>query len=558
MHNFAMNTLISIAKFYFMRRFYFFIAALFITATVTAQESAPVLRAKSPAAAKMLKKRADTRAAAQRIAGVEEITETPAGRLIDNMSLSAFSLYPRSFEIFQRMASGKVSAIVEGEDGALYVKNPVGVYPTDSWLKLEHREGTTYVARLPQTATEPWEYEGETIRMNFDRLDFDEDEGYYYPSFSQSELTFNYEDGILTSVGELGEDTDVPVMLGITYDIYGPEDRDEAWAWFGSNNITVRPMTETPGALPAGVEASRKIMVTAKGDTRAWVAFDGNDVYLKPAEKLGFARGTLADGKVTFENDQYLGISGGSHCYLRGATGVFVEDEDYYEGGYTIYEPADNLVFDYMPENALLETDGALVLNEGDASFYAVDIFDKPSIHDYVSVNAAPMNPVIERVEPYDDWEEYGVVVFSLPTTSVDGDEISKVDLHYNIFVKGNDEPYTFKADMYELLNSDMVDVPYSFTDGGYDFSVSDTRHTVVIYEDLGTIGIQSVNTAADKVYKSDIVWSDGSQSGIDSVIVDEDGENILYDLWGRRVNDPQPGIYISRQGKKATKVVIK
>lgn len=486
------------------------------------------------------------------------IIETPAGKLIDNMTMSEFALYPLGFEIYMRMVSGKVSAIVEGEDGCLYVKNPVGVYQTDSWLKLEHREGNTYVAKLPQPATAPWDYEGETVWMNYDRLDFDEDEEYYYPSFSESELTFNYEGGVLTSVGEIGEDEDMPVMLGLTYNIYGPEDPDEAWAWFGVNNISVCPMDVTSGVLPEGINGEKKLMVSSTSESYVWVAFDGEDIYLRPGESFGYAKGKISDGKAAFESGQYLGVSGDSHCYFWGGVSEFIEDDDYYDDGYTIYRPEDDITFNYLTDDYLLSSEGALIINEGDLSYHAVNIYDKPVISDYNPVEAAPENPVIVRYEPYDDFEEYGVLVFELPNIATNGATISKVDMYYNIFADGNDEPYTFTPNMYELISSPITNIPYDFTDGGYDFSVKGTRHTVVLYEEFDVVGVQSVNVVDDNEFKSQIVWTDGSLSGIESVKAEPTDECQLYDLMGRRVIEPSTGIYIRRQGNHTDKVIIR
>ncbi len=533
-------------------------AAIVISSSAAAGEVAPVLKAHNAEASKLLNRRQMAHAPASRSSEAKAIIDTPAGKLSDNMSMSEFALYPRGFEIYQRQVSGKVSAIVEGEDGCLYVKNPIGVYTTDSWLRLEHREGSLYVAKLPQPATEQWDYEGESVCMNFDRLYFDEDEGYYFPSFSESELSFNYENGVLTSVGEIGEDEDMPVMLGLTYDIYGPDEADEAWAWFGVNNIIVRPVDATPLQLPEGIEPTKMVMASSAGETAVTVAVNGDDIYLQPAADLGYALGKINDGKAVFDSYQYVGISDNSHCYFVGGESKFIEDEDYFDGGYTTYSPTDGISFSYLSDDAVLKSDGAVIINEGDQSFYAKTIFDKPVINNYQTVEAAPANPEIIRYSEYDDFDEYGVVVFDLPTVAADGSTISKIDLYYNIFTKDSSDPYVFRPGMYELINSPMTNIPYDFSDGGYDFSVKGTRHTVVIYEDLGSIGVQSVNASGEKLYKSDIVWTDGSVSGIESVAADHDGESVLFDLSGRKVTDPAPGLYIRRQGSQCEKVVIR
>lgn len=539
-----------------MKSFLLLLAAVVISSSATANESKRMIRLRSDSHTAIQTQL--VKAPASRASESKAIIETPAGKLTDNMTLSEFALYPRGFEIYQRTVSGKASAIVEGEDGCLYVKNPVAVYETNSWLKLEHREGSTYVAKLPQPATESWEYEGETVCMNYDRLAFDEDEGYYYPSFSESELTFEYKDGVLTSVGEIGENEEIPVMLGLTYDIYGPEEPDEAWAWFGVNNIKVEPMTEPMAELPTGVSGEKKVMKSSAGETLAWVAVSGDNIYLRPGDAYGYAIGKIADGKATFKSGQYIGLSGNSFCYFYGGTSEFIEDEDYMEGGYTVYRPAEEITFSYLTDDAVLKSDAAIIINEGNQSYYAKGIFDTPVIQNYDAVEGAPRNPTNLDYSGYDDFYEYGVFKFDLPAETTDGTAISKVDLYYNIYVDNSNTPYVFSPSIYELIGSPMTNIPYDFSDGGYDFTVKGEKHTIVIYEDYSRVGVQCVNNAGDKEYKSAIVWSDGEISGIESVLTEPDGKVEYYDLMGRPVNKPGTGIYIRRQGNKAEKVIIR
>lgn len=541
-------------NFYNMKKLILLIAStVAMSASAMSAGTAPVMHTRSESHPAMLKQKSVSPVTKTNAA----IIETPAGKYIDNLYMSEFALYPRGFEIYQRMVSGKVSAIVEGDDGCIYVKNPIGVHVTDSWLKLEHTEGTTYVAKLPQAATAPWEYEGEQMCMNFDRLSLDEDEGYYYPSFGESELYFNYADGVLTSIGELGKDDDMPVMLGLTYDIYGPEEADEAWAWFGVNNITVKPVGVVVTQLPEGVESKKMVMTSTDSEVPVWVAVNGGNIYLRAGESFGYAVGEIAGGKAVFKSKQYIGISGNSHCYFYGGTSQFVEDEDYYDGGYTIYHTADDITFDYQTSGDILKSSQTLIINEGDLSFYAKNTYDKPVIREYVAVEGAPADPVITQFTAYDDFDEYGVIRFDLPTTTADGAEISKVDMYYNIFVKGNDEPYVFEPDVYGLLNAPMTDVPYDFSDGGYDFTVKGTAHTVVFYEDFAVLGVQSVNVAAGKEYKSAIVWSDGSD-GVESVLVSDDNVCEYFNLQGIPVAHPAQGLYIRRQGNKVEKIMVR
>lgn len=486
------------------------------------------------------------------------ILETPAGELRSDLTLSEFALFPAGIGIFQRQVDGAATAIVEGEDGCLYVKNPIAVYKTNSWLKLDHVEGTTYVANLPQPASAPWDYEGEEMRFNYDRLAYDEDEEYYYPSFSTSQISFNYENGVLTSTGDMAEDEEMPVMLGLTYDGVTEDEKDEAWAWYGVNNIVVKAceataLTELPGSL----EAKTCVLSTADDAVPAWVAVDGENIYLRVGEVPGYIAGTIAEGKAVFASRQYVGIADDSHCYFYGATSEFVEDEDYADGGYYHYVAAGSLSFDYLPEGALLKSADAILFNEGNVSLHAVEIYNEPVVKEYTPVAAAPADPVITSFMAYDDFDEYGAIKFELPAISVDGDEISTINMYYNLYLKGSTEPYEFTSANYIDLPASMVNVPYNFSDGGYDFTVRGALHTVVFYVDTPAIGVQSINVCDGTEYRSAIVWSDG-ESGVGNVALDSNAPAEYYDLTGRRVESPAGGIFIRRQGAHTTKVILK
>lgn len=480
-----------------------------------------------------------------RVSGADAVMDTPAGQLTDGMTLSCYALYPRGYEIYERRASGKVSAIVEGDDGCVYVKNPVAVYPTGAWLRLERGEKDTLVARLPQSATGIMEDSGETFRINFDRLDFDEDEGYYYPSFGESELKFVYRGGVLSAVGDLDtENTDgeMMTMLGLTFDNVGPDDPDEAWVWFGVADIVVRPQTETVLTLPEGVGAQRKIM-TADGIERpVWVATDGSDVYLRTEDAPGYALGTVADGKAVFQSGQYLGIAGGAHCYFYGGTSETLFDEDY--GEYTRIRMAGRLAFDWQKDDVLMKTDSVYIVNEGDGALYSRASYKAPVIADYVSAEGIPADPSIERFLAYDDFDEYGVLVANIPATTVGGGQISKIDLYYNVYVDDRKEPYVFSTALYDLLGDDMTDVPYSY-DNDFDFEVDGEKHTIVFYEDFSRMGVQTVNTAGGKTFRSSVVWTDGTVSGIGSVGGVRAVSGQTFDLSGRRVSTTTRGLYI-------------
>ena len=80
-----------------------------------------------------------------------QITETPAGKLIDNMYRSSESWIQKSWTGTARgRYEGLVSKIVVGDDNCLYIYNPLSGLDSNTWLKLEKVSEGKYKAVLPQ------------------------------------------------------------------------------------------------------------------------------------------------------------------------------------------------------------------------------------------------------------------------------------------------------------------------------------------------------------------------------------------------------------------------
>lgn len=205
---------------------------------------------------------------------------------------------------------------------------------------------------------------------------------------------------------------------------------------------------------------------------------------------------------------------------------------------------ADRLAFDWQKDDVLMKTDSVYIVNEGDGALYSRASYKAPVIADYVSAEGIPADPSIERFMAYDDFDEYGVLVANIPATTVGGGQISKIDLYYNVYVDDRKEPYVFSTALYDLLGDDMTDVPYSY-DNDFDFEVDGEKHTIVFYEDFSRMGVQTVNTAGGKTFRSSVVWTDGTVSGINSVGGVRAASGHTFDLSGRRVSTTTRGLYI-------------
>lgn len=73
---------------------------------------------------------------------------------------------------------------------------------------------------------------------------------------------------------------------------------------------------------------------------------------------------------------------------------------------------------------------------------------------------------------------------------------------------------------------------------------------------DVGSWGIQSVYKDGDVEKKSNVVWHE--VAGVVGIDAEAGGdEAVWYDLQGRRVSNPERGIFIKKTGSKVEKVIL-
>ena len=84
-------------------------------------------------------------------ASAQIIKDTPKGKLIENLYRSSKSWVKKGWTGVQPgRYEGIVSKIVIGEDGCIYIYNPLSGLDSKSWLKLERQPDGKYRAKLPQ------------------------------------------------------------------------------------------------------------------------------------------------------------------------------------------------------------------------------------------------------------------------------------------------------------------------------------------------------------------------------------------------------------------------
>lgn len=163
-------------------------------------------------------------------------------------------------------------------------------------------------------------------------------------------------------------------------------------------------------------------------------------------------------------------------------------------------------------------------------------------------VPAVPADP--EIVDWFDGGDEEGntFLLFTLPTTDVDGNLINPEYLSYSIWLDNGGEPelFTFEADTYnEELWEDMTEIPYWL----YTYAWNITAEGCVFYRTnegdnplfTQNIGVQVFYEVDGEKNASNIVWLFEQQVGVDELSAGKEIASVrYYNLTGQEMAQPQ------------------
>ena len=293
------------------------VAALLIPSMASAQ--------RMPAKSGMRLSQFKAPAAAPVRAEEEPIMDVPEGTLYDNMYASSFAYGLGWGDIYIQNVDGGIGKVVEGNDGNLYIYNPISQgyiwFSILPWIKAEPAGDGKYVVKLPQLyiidVGDPYY----AYCMHYD-----EDEGMPVVE-EEGEIEFTWENGVLTQLGDK--------FIGLC-------DATADWFYMADQHIVYAPMTEEPITLPETEYYIQSYTMTYLSDPTDLtktkerivdVVIDGEDIYigyLNNNNPDAFIKGHLADGKATFPTRQYLGVDAYYNGHIYVLTGdAFVDTETY-------------------------------------------------------------------------------------------------------------------------------------------------------------------------------------------------------------------------------------
>lgn len=472
--------------------------------------------------------------------------------------------------------------IVTAPDGkTVYFKDIVSAVGNNTWVKGTVEGNKIHVPLYQSIAY----YAGYDYGLALAKVDCvintDEESGELYadyePDFTATEVTFtiNEDKSISLDGTETDNTTGMPkAMLSLIWT------DDLSWSGYSDYESVYREFNDTPQAMPEGLEVEPWSYLYNDG-TYSYgklidVAISGDKLYLRGISEYdpeGVVMGTIADGKVTFASDQYLGKDSGYLLYFCG--GKFSEEElwdDYYEEYYTTYNYtySPELVLDYDADKKRITSaaDGAIIINCGKGAD-GIDYMatsHQPKFAYFKEVAATPADPEVLMVADY--YEDYGYsgIALNIKTEDVDGNFIDPAKLSYIFWVKidGEAEPFVFYADEYYSFAENDIDelteVPYYFEaydmDGNEDITVGGSE--VYFYQTgFDDYGVQSVYYGGGERRESNVSWYSVTSAISNVSAKDAMTVKTVYTIDGKRLDAPRKGINIVKMGDGSVRKVF-
>ena len=507
-------------------------------------------------------------------ASAQIIKDTPKGKLIENLYRSTKSWVKKGWTgVQQGRYEGLVSKIVIGDDGCIYIYNPLSGLDSKSWLKLEKQADGKYRAKLPQAILtddlggddEEEESSERTITLN--RMVSNDDGKSYEPvGTTMNYVDFTWENNKLVMKG-MGQKAKI---WGAAYENSWQNNYGGDWA------LTIEPLGEQLITPPATATKSQ-YTVTSKSDPSPRIVeamTDNNDIYIKglfKAEKLAnvWVKLTKQGDKAVMPTNQYLGIT------QRTDFKRIDSDKSEYHTFAAAFESetkaAENLEFSIdatgkLTASKILRTSLGRASDDNITGEDYIESYEgltlTPYIQKEVGAPATPEYFYFTSTPDYDNTSNEIKLAFYVKNADVDGNYLDPEKMYYNVYVNDSTEPFKFKksASQYNYMHEDeMTNIPFNYQDmRNYDFKVSDNIRILHFYDSsITTAKVVMVYEADGKKYSSEPMVAKLSTAGIESANFNKATTEKYYTIDGRQIQKLQKGLNIVKSSDGTTRKVI-
>lgn len=506
-------------------------------------------------------------------ASAQIIKDTPKGKLIENLYRSTKSWVKKGWTgIQQGRYEGLVSKIVIGDDGCIYIYNPLSGLDSKSWLKLEKQADGKYRAKLPQAILtddyggddEEEESSERTITLNR-MVSTDDGKSYEPVGATMNYVDFTWENNKLVMKG-MGQKKQI---WGAAYENSWQNNYGGDWA------LTIEPLGEQL-ITPPSTAVKAQYIVSSKSDSSPRIVeamTDNNDIYIKglfKAEKLAnvWVRLTKQGDKAVMSTNQYLGIT------KKTDFKKYDSDKSEYHTFAAAFEngekTAENLEFSIdatgkLTASKTLRTSLGRASNDNITGEDYVESYEGLTLTPYIQKAGKPATPVyfyFTSTPDYDNTSNEIKLAFYVKNADVDGNYLDPEKMYYNVYVNGSKEPFKFKKtetqyrDMHE---DEMTNIPFNYQDNrNYDFKVIDNLRILHFYDSsITTAKVVMVYEADGKKYSSEPMVAKLSTAGIESANFNKATTEKYYTIDGRQIQKLQKGLNIVKSSDGTTRKVI-
>lgn len=501
-----------------------------------------------------------------------QMTETPQGKLIDNLYRSTKSWVKKGWTgIKPGRYEGLVSKIVIGNDGSIYIYNPLSGLNSKSWLKLEKQADGKYRAKLPTTIytddngdDDDEESSSERI-LKLNRMVATGDNDYQPVGGTLNYVDFTW-DGKELRMSGMGQRNQI---WGIAYNnkwesLYGGD-----WA------LSIMPLTDKL-VTPPSTAVKAQYTVTSKEETSPRIVdamTDGNDIYLKglfKSSKLAnvWIKLTKQGNKAVMQTNQYLGKT------LKTDFKTYDSDKSEYHTYAAAFENATTVANELefsidgsgkLTANKILRTSLGKSSEENITEEEYVKSYENLVLTPYSQQAVAnPKTPTLHYCSAslsYDYSITTTTLAFYVDNVDVNGNYLNPEKMYYNVYVNGSTTPYTFKKSQFVYMDeNEMTNIPFNYKDRlNSDFKIVENERFVHFYDNgIRTLKVVMVYEDGGKKYSSEPM-STAVTTGIENTTFNKTTTEKYYTVDGRQFQQPQKGLNIIKSSDGTTrKVVIK
>ena len=443
-----------------------------------------------------------------------------------------------------------------GDNNDIYFKDILSETGLGTYVKGE-LDGDIINMSLPQTVYYYDSY-GYGLNICVVKMDSYEEDGVTYldaiPQTDITNITFTIDpaDGGI-SLNLPGEPDEY--ALGLVYT------DDSTWAGYCDYYQEYMPSDVEFYSMPDNVQAEQYQLIADNYGYPVEVAIDGDYMYFKGLCDYfpnAVIRGdyNASTGIVSIPQDQAIDIYGGMYLIITKV--IFPDPAEQLVLGpetmtYDLKVDLENnkissVYYDDMTYQPLLCFNAAY-----DRVYYLSYMggFDLTLLTGYAGT---PKNPYdLEFDDYYLDYYGYYSFYISVPNVTVEDNLMDTSCLYYQIFMDGDimDFEWDPETDEYYGVPGVMTLVPYSFTNGNDFYTSGQTREIGIYSEGYDTLGAQMVYIYDGKITYSEIVTLNINNGQITTGVNAIDSQNVIsteyFDLQGRRISNPDNGIFVKR-----------